>query len=131
MKSLTVFTLGLLTATTVLAQEGTENTQRYFPQQLTAQELLTYCASSSLTHRGRQQQRYCWGFVSGVEEGIRLASLRTVDSAGPGFCVSEGETARELVDAYIRYAGLNTTDLTKPAARIVVEALKYAYRCPD
>ena len=49
-----------------------DTTQPIFPQQLTASDLLTYCSSSSLTDLGRKRQRYCWGFISGVEETIRL-----------------------------------------------------------
>jgi hypothetical protein len=108
----------------VAAQDAVENAESFFPQQLTARELLTHCVSSSLTRRGREQQRYCRGFVSGVEEALRLST------AAP-LCVPPGEAARNIADAYIRYAGRRTTDLEKPAALIVVEALEDAYPCPQ
>lgn len=57
-------------AATVKAE--TDTTQSIFPQQLTARDLLIFCSSSSLTAVGRSRQRYCWGFISGVEETLRF-----------------------------------------------------------
>lgn len=131
MKNLIVSTLALLGFTTVAAQDAVEGAENFFPQQLTARELLTFCVSSSLTRRGMEQQRYCRGFVSGVEEALRLsASGPSVTAAAP-FCVPPAEAARNIADAYVRYAGRRTTDLAKPAALIVVEALEDAYPCPQ
>ena len=116
---------GVLVAAAAVAQEGAGDGEVYFPERLTAQELLAHCLSSSLTDRGRQRQKYCWGFISGVEEALRL-------SPGPGtppFCVPAAETSRNLAQAYIRYAGRRTTDLTRPAARTVIEALGAQYPC--
>ena len=41
--------LGMLMTALALAQERPEDDERYFPQQITAKELLYACASSSLT----------------------------------------------------------------------------------
>lgn len=122
--------LGLFGCATALAQGSAEDSQSFFPQRLSARELLTHCASSSMTDRGRQQQRYCLGFVSGVEEALRL-SLPDGSTASPAarICVPEGESARGMADAYIRYAGRRTTDLAKPAALVVAEALEGSYPC--
>ena len=129
MKFVIRFLPGLLLSATAVAQGGVED-ESFFPQQLTAQELLTHCASSYMTDRGRRQQRYCLGFVSGVEEALRLSvSSGSPTSVAMRICVPAGEPARGIADAYIRYAGRHSTDLAKPAALVVVEALGSAYPC--
>ena len=60
--------------------------QSIFPQQLTASDLLTYCLSSSLTDLGRTRQRYCRGFISGVEETIRLPLHSSTASRAKDLC---------------------------------------------
>ena len=122
MKSLFSPLLGLFLWATAVAQEDVDDAQIFFPQQLTAQQLLTHCASSSMTDRGRQQQRYCLGFVSGVEEALRLSVSGSTATVAARICIPEREPARRMADAYIRYAGHRTTDLAKPAALVVVEA---------
>ena len=42
--------------------------------------MLMACASSGLSRIGRERRRYCAGFVSGVEEAVRL--LRMDDQTG-------------------------------------------------
>jgi hypothetical protein len=101
----------------------------YFPQQLTARELLKACASSSLTRTGRERQRYCHGFVSGVEEGLRLAQDRGFSDGAVALCVPAGRTAREFARAYMRFAAGQGVDLEMAAARVVVLALQDAYPC--
>lgn len=120
----------MLVANAAIAQDPIAETETYFPQQLSARELLLYCASGSLTDRGRQRQRYCSGFVSGVEEAIRLAMR--MDPRGLGsICPPPTERARQFTDNYIRYAGRRGADLDRPAAQVVVEALRDAYPCPQ
>ena len=131
MKYLIFSTFFLLGWSAVAAQDAVGDAESFFPQQLTARELLTHCVSSSLTRRGREQQRYCRGFVSGVEEALRLSAAASAGSTAARLCVPPGEAARNIADAYIRYAGRRTTDLEKPAALIVVEALEDAYPCPQ
>jgi hypothetical protein len=130
MKHLLVSTFLLTGWSAVAAQDAAEEAGSFFPQQLTARELLTHCVSSSLTRRGREQQRYCRGFVSGVEEALRLSAATSPGATPAPFCVPPGEAARNIAYAYVRYAGRHTTDLERPAALIVVEALKDAYACP-
>jgi hypothetical protein len=54
------------------ARVETEEMVAEFPQQQTAHDLLTACASSSISNLGRCRRKYCAGFVSGVEEAIRF-----------------------------------------------------------
>mgnify|MGYP001545127569 CR=1 len=131
MRSLFSVLLGLFLGSTAVAEEGVGDAQSFFPQQLTAQQLLTFCASSSMTDRGRQQRRYCSGFVSGVEEALRLSVSGSSAAVAERICIPDQESARSMADAYIRYAGNRAADLTKPAALIVVEALKSSYPCPE
>ena len=121
----------VLTVTPWWATADDDTPDRYFPQQMTAKELLRACASSSLTKRGRERQRYCHGFVSGVEEGVRLAQSRHRSDRSLALCVPPARTAREFADVYMRFAGRKGVDLDKPAALVVVEALRDAYACPD
>lgn len=98
-----------------------------FPQQQTARDLLTACASSSISNLGRARRKYCAGFVSGVEEAIRFKSqLLETESR---ICPKTEITSQQLADAFIRYANANTKQLDKPAVEIVFEAFKQAYPC--
>ncbi len=98
-----------------------------FPQQQTARDLLTACASSSISNLGRARRKYCAGFVSGVEEAIRFKSqLLETESR---ICPITDITSQQRADAFIRYANANTKQLDKPAVEIVFEALKQAYPC--
>ena len=119
---------GMLLAVSAVADETGANADTYFPQKLTAQGLLQYCASSALSASGRSRQSYCSGFVSGVEESVRL--LDADDSAGrQPVCVPAEKPARYFRDVYIRHASKQDTDLTRPAALVVLEALEVAHPC--
>ncbi|MEJ2323004.1 MAG: Rap1a/Tai family immunity protein [Gammaproteobacteria bacterium] len=100
-----------------------------FPQQQTARDLLRACASSRLTATGRERRRYCAGFVSGVEEAIRLLNL----SGRSRFrlCTPEDVTAWALADAFVRYGASHEGELDDPAASVVHHALTLAYPCGD
>jgi hypothetical protein len=106
-----------------------EEPETYFPQQLSARDLLTACVSSSLTSSGRMRQRYCRGFVSGVEEAVRLLQLRDSNIAQPPFCVPSGTTARELANAFIRHASGQDKDLERPSASVVLDSLLERFPC--
>ena len=60
-----------------VAQSTTDEKEQYFPKKLTAHQLLNLCAASSLTSGGRNRKRFCTGFVSGVEETLRLLRIRS------------------------------------------------------
>lgn len=108
--------------------EGTTD-QPIFPQQLTARDLLTACAASSLTDFGRTRQRYCWGFISGVEEAIRLPLQVTEKKSTQTICVPTGVSSRILAKSYISYAAARDANLDRPAAQVVIEALSKTYPC--
>lgn len=107
------------------AEEKTEG-ESFFPQKMTAKELMLTCASSYMTSKGRQRKKYCSGFISGVEEATRLQSKL---AANQKICLPGGKTSSQYTDIYMAYASRKTTDLTKPAALIVIEALQDAFPC--
>jgi hypothetical protein len=127
MKHMGMLLLTLVSAFAAFAQESTGEAETYFPQQLSAGDLLVHCASSSLTDRGRERQRYCSGFVSGVEEATRL--LGTAAEPPLRLCIPARTSAREFREAFVRYGGRRGADLNRPAALVVVEALREAYPC--
>lgn len=94
------------------AEEKTEM-DSFFPQQMTAKELMVTCASSYMTSTGRQRKKYCSGFISGVEEATRLQSKLAIT---PPICLPKGKTSSQYTDIYMAYASRKTTDLSKPAA---------------
>ncbi len=103
------------------------NWKSFFPQQMTAQALLKTCSSSFMSSIGRQRQKYCSGFISGVEESMRLMGEQTIV---PKICLPTGKTSSQYTDIYMTYASKKATDLSKPAALIVIEALQDAFPCP-
>jgi hypothetical protein len=117
--------LCMAVALPLAAQEPAAETDTYFPQQMTAKDLLFTCSSSSLTSTGRQRQRYCYGFISGVEESLRLLGRES----GNGPCVPPGKTSRDFASVYVKYASRKNADLDKPAAMLVVKALEAAFPC--
>jgi len=118
-------------ATTAGAQARGEEPDTYFPQQLSSRDLLKVCASSSLTATGRLRQRYCRGFVSGVEEAVRLQHLQDPTRSRRLFCVPTATTARALTDEFVRHASGPSIDLDRPSAAVVLEALEQRYPCDD
>lgn len=110
------------------AQEPAAESERYFPQQLTAQDLVNACASSALTNTGRQRRRYCAGFISGVEEAVRLVEAR-VPAGDKTVCAPAGVTARRLADVYLEYVTQRPLEPTEPAAAAVLRALGDRFSC--
>lgn len=121
--------IGFFVTAVTLADESDDPTEKYFPQKLTAQDLLYYCAASSLSSSGRNRQNYCSGFVSGVEESVRLLDTHVGAAAEKVICVPAGQPASHFRQVYIKHAAKKTTDLERPAAMVVLEALKSAYPC--
>ena len=114
---------------TASASETPMDTENFFPQQMSAKDLMTTCASSSLTATGRARRRYCEGFVAGVEEGMRLFQLTHSINAVPGICVPEGITSRQLRDTFVKYAPSKGVDLKQPAAVVVINGLENTFTC--
>ncbi len=119
--------MALLIVTPVLAETSTEE-EVFFPQQQSAQQLLMLCASSSMTPSGRKRQKYCDGFVSGVEEALRFSS----QPAGKNrLCVPKDIPAYRLRKAFTQYANSHEADLVKPAVAVVVDALTSSFPCTE
>jgi hypothetical protein len=116
----------MMISTIPAAQEG-EDMELQFPQQQSAGDLLRACAASRLTATGRERRRYCAGFVSGVEEAIRL--LDNGGNEGPRICTPPDVTASALADAFVRYGATHKGELKDPAAAVVQHALAEAYPC--
>lgn len=114
----------------IMADDNTAS-DVYFPQQLTARELMQACASSSLTKTGREKRRYCHGFVSGVEESVRLVQQKASLENAFMLCAPGDKSSRDFADVYMRFAGREDVDLNKAAALAVLEALRNAYPCPS
>jgi len=108
---------------------STEDTESYFPQQLSANDLLTLCASSSLTAKGRARRSYCDGFISGIEEGLRLYKISYPIDAAATVCVPEGTRSRTMAESFIRHASAKGVDLSQPAASVALAALRAAFPC--
>lgn len=129
MKIINICILFFLIWGSAIGEGDTDTTQPIFPQQLTARDLLTYCSSSMMTDLGRKRQRYCQGFISGVEETIRLPLFASSQPVELKICVPKSVSSRNLAKAYIQYAGARGTNLERPAVQIVVEALSNSYPC--
>ena len=93
---------------------------------MTAGDLLRTCAASRLTATGRERRRYCAGFVSGVEEAIRL--FNPGDKALT-VCTAPDITASALATAFVQYGASHEGELKDPAAAVVQHALAEAYHC--
>ncbi len=121
-----------LCSTLLVSQPGTASTsdvETVFPQQMNARKLMTFCASSALTAKGRIQRRYCDGFVSGVEEGLRLYEYSFPVAPRVSVCVPAGTSSRELSQAFIQHATSKGAGLDQPAAAVVLEALQKKFAC--
>ena len=120
--------IGLLFSVVATAQDTTAEKEQYFPKKLTAHQLLNLCAASSLTSSGRNRKRFCTGFISGVEETLRLLREQASLDKLPAICLPDDEPAARFSHLYVKYAA-GRADLGQPAVAIVVDALKGAYPC--
>lgn len=118
--------LGLAAAVSVQPQEMGMEAQ--FPQQQSAGDLLRACASSRLSQTGRERRRYCAGFVSGVEEAVRL--LQRSGQLDSRVCPPANVSASSLAGVYVAYGAGHEGELRRPAAEMVLHALSEAYPCP-
>ena len=108
---------------------STNDAQPLFPQQMSAKELLVLCASSSLTAKGRVRRRYCDGFVSGIEEGLRVYSLQFPSQMPNILCVPAGTSSRAMSESFVKYASRRDVALDRPAAAVVIAALETSFAC--
>ena len=131
MKSPMLLMFGLLITVGARAQESTLDGEPYYPQRLTAKDLLHACASSSLSNLGRRRQQFCAGFISGVEETVRLQQQQNLPTSGTGYCFPQGMTARRFASVYKGYALKKDIDLDRPAVQVVIEALADRFGCDN
>lgn len=106
-----------------------QDAQPVFPQQMNANELLLLCASSSLTVNGRLRRRYCDGFISGIEEGLRVYNLQFPSQMPNTLCVPAGTSSRAMSEAFVKYASRKDVALDQPAAAVVIAALGRSFAC--
>ena len=116
-----------LTPTLVVAQQSLDSQHEEYPQQMSAKQLLVACTSSTLTNVGRQRRKYCAGFISGVEEAVRILQMQ--HKLETSVCLPKGVTARVLADTYQRFATKHRQQLDRPAAEQVLKALADAFPC--
>jgi len=118
----------LVLVTAARAQAPQDEMEPQFPQQQSAGDLLQACASSRLSSIGRERRRYCAGFVSGVEEAIRL--LEHTGRSEYRLCTPADVSASALAEVYLKYGARHKGELADPAAEVVLHALRDAYPCP-
>ena len=132
MKTLTLSLLTMLVLAPVAqaqAQAPEEEMEPQFPQQQSAKDLLRACTSSRYTRVGRERRRYCAGFVSGVEEAIRL--LERTGKSEFRLCTPVQVSASTLAEVYVKYGAGHAGELPDPAAEVVFHALRDAYPCAE
>ena len=104
-----------------------QDVETVLPRHLTARDLLYASNASALSAVGRGRRQYCAGFVSGVEEALRL-----IEDAPPqrSVCLPSSVSARRLGDVYSRFVSQRGRRLDEPAAKVARDALAEAYPCP-
>lgn len=122
-----VLFFGLLIPLSVLAEDPVPGDEPVFPQQMSAKDLRVACASSALTQVGQKRRRYCTGFISGVEEGVRVLQLQ--HRTEPSICLPESVSGRDLTEVFLRHAAAEPSRLGQPAASVVIDALANSYPC--
>ena len=113
----------------ITSSASTEDVQPVFPQQMSAKNLMVLCASSALTAKGRLGRRYCDGFISGIEEGLRVYNLQFPTQMPKSVCVPPGTSSRSMTEAFLKYASQKDVELDRPPAAVVMEALSKSFAC--
>ena len=121
--------LMLLWTGQALSNDTHAQTADIFPERLNAQQLLNFCNASSITNRGRQNRYYCDGFISGVEEAVRVYQPVPYEMSHARICMPPTTSTRELRNIITRYATRHRSELGKPAAQFTLSALQWAYPC--
>jgi len=128
MRTLLLMLLWVLAAPVISAEES-DAPEPVFPQKLTASQLLVSCAASSMSATGRLRQKYCEGFLSGLEEGVRVHSLISKQEVAPSLCVPPDVSARQLRSAFVRNSANMTLSREKPAAMFAMKVLQHSFPC--
>ena len=124
---LSAATLLMTLAPLVGAHKQEDAMEPQFPQKQNAGDLLRACAASPLSGTGRVRSRYCAGFVSGVEEAVRLLQLH--GKIERRVCTPPDISASALADVYVKYGTSHKGELPDPAVEVVLHALADAYPC--
>ncbi len=126
MKTFLIFLLFLLSAVNRVgwAHDPASPELPVPPVRETAGDLLKACTASSLTPRGRLRLRYCYGYLAGVEETMRvmMESKRVL-------CPPPGTRIGELARTYVLYATADRNRLQLPAVRVAARALTARFPC--
>jgi len=118
-----------LIAPPILSAEESVASDTIFPQKLTAGQLQVSCAASAMSATGRQRQRYCEGFLSGIEEGVRVLGLISRLETAPSLCVPADVSARKMRSAFVKTSALMKPSKDKPAAMFAMEVLEKSFPC--
>lgn len=102
--------------------------------------LLELCTSDNLAYGS-----YCDGFIGGFEQGLVVGNADTagavgIDVSNPftlekarrmvlGFCVPNGVTIKQKVDAVVQYLQANGGEQYREADKLIIEAFKEAFPC--
>lgn len=116
-------------STSTLAAEMKAAPDIVFPQKLTAEELQMFCAASGMSSTGRQRQRYCEGFLSGIEEGVRVLGLISGTETTPALCMPADVSGRQMRIAFVRNSVSMDPAKDKPSALYAIEVLEKSYPC--
>lgn len=100
-----------------------------FPQKLTAGELQVFCAASVMSKTGRQRQRYCEGFLSGIEEGVRVLGLISKMETAPSLCMPADVSAWQMRSTFVKNSAAMKPAKNKPSAMFAIEVLEKSYPC--
>ena len=118
-----------LIAAPILSAEESDASDTVFPQKLTAGELRLYCAASAMSATGLQRRRYCDGFLSGVEESVRVLGLISSREAPLSLCVPANVSARQLRAVFVKNSAAIKPPKDKPAAMFAIEVLEKSFPC--
>ena len=120
--------LFFLSSTVALAASGHEPGSAKPPPIPAVKEsaggLLKACSASAVTPRGRLRLRYCYGFLTGVEE-----TMRVIMGKQNVLCPPPAVTIRELSQVYVRYASARPEVLQLSAVTVVARALQDRFPC--
>ncbi len=126
MKSVRLFLLCLLSA--ISADGWSHDPQSpelpMPPVRETAGGLLKACAATSITPRGRLLLRYCYGYLAGVEETMRVKMEKQ-----HALCTPPGTTLRELARVFVVYVSAHMELFQLPAVTVAAQALQDRFPC--
>ncbi len=94
------------------------------PVRETAGGLLKACAATSITPRGRLSLRYCYGYLAGVEE-----TMRVIMEKQNALCTPPATTTRELARVFVVYVAAHQDLFRLPAVTVAAQALQDQFPC--